>query len=192
MGANDFLQQLQELLRSHPAGLSEYELIKLLESEGQAGFQVGCLKDNLSLFQTHFLLFHNLYRLAEQLATHNEWRLLISPLCIHLLPYSTNTVNEVTAPDALRDYYLDLDNLECTDATQVDEMLEQFWQRFLHNHERSEALDALGLTDPVDWPAIKHAHRRLAMEHHPDRGGDEGRLQEINAAMQVLARAYGK
>jgi curved DNA-binding protein CbpA len=26
------------------------------------------------------------------------------------------------------------------------------------------------------------------MEHHPDRGGDEARLQAINAAMDLLAK----
>jgi hypothetical protein len=192
VGANDFLHQLQTLLRAHPAGLSEFELIKLLQAEGETGFEPACLKDNLSLFQSHFLLFHSLYCLADQLAAHPEWRLMINPLCIQLLPAARLNKSELAAPGALRSYYLDLDNLENTDAAAVEELLDQFWQRFLRNDERSAALDTLGLSDPVDWPTIKDTHRRLAMTHHPDRGGDEARLQEINAAMQILARAHGK
>ncbi len=56
--------------------------------------------------------------------------------------------------------------------------------------ERRDALAELELTDPVDWRAIKSQHRQLAMRHHPDRGGDEARLQAINAAMNVLGRAH--
>ena len=36
---------------------------------------------------------------------------------------------------------------------------------------------------PADW---KRAYRRLAMRHHPDRGGDPARLQAIHAAMPIL------
>ncbi len=66
-----FLQQLQEMLRAYPAGISEYELIRALSSAGESRFDADCLCNNLSLFQTHFFLFHNLYQLHEQL-WHNE------------------------------------------------------------------------------------------------------------------------
>ena len=145
MGGNTFLQHLQELLHAHPSGLSEFELIKQLESEGEPGFEAGCLKDNLSLFQTHFFLFHSLYQLADHLALQNEWRLKISALSIQLFPTSKLNDNELTEADALRAYYLDLNNLEATDAEAIEDLLDQFWQRFLRNDTRSEALNTLGL-----------------------------------------------
>lgn len=178
------------MLRIHPAGLSEYDLIRLLDAEGQAGFDAERLRDNLSLFQTHFLLFHQLYQLGEELSRAGEYRLDISPLRIQLLPLRDAPDSAMAEHDPLRAYYLDLNNLEGTDAAAVEELLSQFWLRFVGNDERRAALETLQLQDPVDWPAIKQQHRKLVMEHHPDRGGDKERLQAVNAAMEVLARAY--
>ncbi|NNG14653.1 MAG: DnaJ domain-containing protein, partial [Gammaproteobacteria bacterium] len=44
------------------------------------------------------------------------------------------------------------------------------------------------LDDPVSDADIKQQYRRLAMQHHPDRGGDDATLQKINAAMNILTR----
>lgn len=38
----------------------------------------------------------------------------------------------------------------------------------------------------MDDLTIKRHYRRLAMRHHPDRGGDKAQLQIINAAMEAL------
>ena len=189
-GPDTFRQHLLQVLRIHPAGLSEYDLIRLLDAEGQAGFDAERLRDNLSLFQTHFLLFHQLYQLGEELSRAGEYRLDISPLRIQLLPLRDAPDSAMAEHDPLRAYYLDLNNLEGTDAAAVEELLSQFWLRFVGNDERRAALETLQLQDPVDWPAIKQQHRKLVMEHHPDRGGDKERLQAVNAAMEVLARAY--
>lgn len=176
------------MLRAHPGGLSEYELIKALETENEADFSTGRLRDNLSLFQTHFLLFHALYRLHDQLWEKQIAHLDIHTLCIQLLPFKAASSSQLFEHNPLREYYLDLNNLENTDASKVDDLLSQFWSRFISNDDRRQALAALELEDPVDWSAIKTQHRRLVMQHHPDRGGDEARLQAINAAMDILAR----
>ena len=34
---------------------------------------------------------------------------------------------------------------------------------------------------------VKRAFRKLAHEHHPDKGGDEAKFKEINEAYQVLS-----
>jgi hypothetical protein len=196
MDSNTFEQYLLKVLLLHPAGLSEFELIQKLEAEGQPGFETDCLKGNLSLFQTHFFLFHSLYHLSEQLSKQlvpgkdleNNYRLEISPLCIQLIPQKNNPGASITAHDPLRDYYLNFDNLKDVKETEVSQLFTRFWERFISNDERRDALEELELQDPVDWPTIKKQHRRLAMQHHPDRGGDEERLQAINAAMDALAR----
>ncbi len=182
------LDLLHRLLRAHPTGLSEYELIKKLEVQKETGFSSESLRDSLSLFQTHFLLFHALYHLHAQLWENQTARLDIHTLCIQLLPFNEASDTALGEHDPLRKYYLDLNNLENTDADEVENLLTQFWSRFVGNDDRRQALAALELTDPIDWPAIKTQHRRLAMQHHPDRGGDETRLQAINAAMDILAR----
>lgn len=193
MDRSTFEQTLLEVLRHHPSGLSEYELIQALDDFGQPGFDTATLRENLSLFQTHFFLFHSLYRLRDQLWENKEARLDINALCIQLLPLvdnkkADNNDTEISYHDPLREYYLNLDNLENTDSEEVTRLLTKFWAGFISNDERRAALSELDLQDPVDWSTIKDQHRRLVMEHHPDRGGDEDRLQAINAAMDVLAR----
>ncbi len=190
MGASTFTDKLLQALSAHPDGISEFELIKWLEAQGQDGFDKHCLRGNLSLFQTHFLLFHTLYRLRDELCEQGKAHLHISALCIRLTPITQTGTAAIDGHDPLRAYYLDLDNLQQTRDEDVEALLGSFWQRFLGNDERRQALDVLELQDPVDWPTIKTQHRRLAMQHHPDRGGDEERLQAINAAMDRLARSY--
>ncbi|NIV37905.1 MAG: DnaJ domain-containing protein, partial [Anaerolineae bacterium] len=87
----------------------------------------------------------------------------------------------------LRDYYLDLSQLEGMDAQRVADLIAQFWTRHQAQDARADALATLGLRDPVDAPTIKQTYRRLAMRHHPDRGGDAAQLQAIHQAMQTLA-----
>jgi len=44
----------------------------------------------------------------------------------------------------------------------------------------------LGLESGADDGAIRQAYKKLAMQHHPDRGGDAGRFQEIQEAYSIL------
>ncbi len=183
-----FLRRLLEVLRAHPTGISEYKLIRALGSADESHFDAECLRDNLSLFQTHFFLFHNLYQLHDQLWHNDGIYLEIGPLCIQLLPGNTASHSALSIHNPLRNYYLNIDNLNNTDVNDVELLLGKFWQNFVHNDDRHNALTELGLNDPVDWTTIKTRHRRLVMEHHPDRGGDKQRLQTINAAMDILTR----
>jgi DnaJ-domain-containing protein 1 len=50
----------------------------------------------------------------------------------------------------------------------------------------SRALTVLGLPADATAAQIKQRYRNLALQHHPDRGGDEARMSEINAAYRVL------
>lgn len=44
----------------------------------------------------------------------------------------------------------------------------------------------LGLERWASNAEIKRAYRKLAREHHPDAGGDEGRMKDINRAYDML------
>ena len=47
----------------------------------------------------------------------------------------------------------------------------------------------LGLPDDADADAVRDARRRLAKQHHPDRGGDAGRMRSVNAAAAEALRS---
>ena len=44
----------------------------------------------------------------------------------------------------------------------------------------------LGVSPQADATQIRDAHRKLANELHPDKGGSDARLAEINAARDLL------
>ena len=46
--------------------------------------------------------------------------------------------------------------------------------------------DTLGVPANATKAAIKTAYRKLAMKYHPDRGGDEEKMQLINAAYHAM------
>ena len=61
--------------------------------------------------------------------------------------------------------------------------------------DKRASYEVLGVRPGGSPEEIKRAYRRLVMEYHPDRRGDDqeaaGRLQEINQAYDVLARKGG-
>ncbi len=172
-------------LDAHPAGLSEFELLQALRQREGLGFAPERLDDSETLFRTHFLLFHLLYRISDALAEGGGGGLEIGVLRIARRPPGGGE-GLPGVHDPLRDYYLDLSNLD-TRREEIDRMLDDFWRGFVRHDRRGEALQVLGLDADADEETIRRRYRRLAMEHHPDRGGDKDRLQAINAAMAVLS-----
>ena len=179
-----------QALKAHPLGISEYELIQWLKNAGHKYFTDVAFWNRLSLFQTHFILFHTLYQLKYECWENNSSRLEISPLKIILLPTENSAGKNVIEHDPLMDYYLDIDNLKKTTDEDIAELLSNFWCTLSNKDKRSAALLELELADPVDYAKIKLQHRRLVMQHHPDRGGNKEKLQAINAAMEVLDNIY--
>lgn len=47
--------------------------------------------------------------------------------------------------------------------------------------------EILGISETADAAEIKKSYRKLASQHHPDKGGDTARFQEIQAAYDTLA-----
>jgi len=183
----DLFDRIYDCLRQNHTGISEHELLKQLVGDDSIGVWSDAFRNNHSLFKAHFLLFHILYQLRYRLFEQKLGHLDISPIKIRLLPYREGE-DSLHAYDALMEYYLDITNLENTSAREVDELLAGFYIKLNNQDKRKQALDVLGLADPVDDHSIKQQYRRLAMEHHPDRGGDKALLQEINNAVKILIR----
>ena len=51
---------------------------------------------------------------------------------------------------------------------------------------QADYYDVLGVSKNASADEIKKAFRKAAVEHHPDRGGDEAKFKEINEAYEVL------
>ncbi|WP_412971305.1 DNA-J related domain-containing protein [Glaciecola sp. MF2-115] len=190
---------LQEVLSSFQSrfveGISEFEIITLLKQPPYSLFDEDALRDSLMLFQTHFVLFHSLYRLR------NEWReqkvgeLDIAATQIKLLP-SVSFDAALQTSDTLADYYLDWNNMTSTDQAGVDQLLGSFWQKMAGidvNHQLSgealnEALSNMQLEtlEGLTLPQLKQHYRKLQHANHPDKGGSVESSQLVLQAYTAL------
>ena len=51
----------------------------------------------------------------------------------------------------------------------------------------SDYYDILGISKSASDDEIKNAYRKLAKTHHPDKGGDKNKFQEIQTAYETLS-----
>ncbi|RLK48238.1 DnaJ-like protein [Alkalispirillum mobile] len=190
------LPQILAVLRAHPQGLGEFELVRALDEAAVGPFSREGLRETGSLFRTHFLLFHCLYRLRQRLRRQGE------DLQIHCTRIgltcgpapgggNPDRRQSLSAPDPLAAYYLDLDHLAEADLASVEAMLADGWRRVTRVDQRDAALAELELSEPVTDEEIRLQYRRLVMRHHPDRGGDKARMQQVVKAMEQLGLARG-
>ena len=191
MPDNPFKAAILALIKASPAGLSEYVLIQRLQEHDEA-FAFDGVDPDLALFRKHFLVMNALYQLQAELFDQGM-ALSISPLDIRLEPVgnaglSAFPTDNATAP--LREYYLDWENFSQTGQADVEAMLTRFQERYLAIDERIGALQTLELPANASWEKVKHAYRRLAARHHPDKGGDPARFRAIREAYECLMRCY--
>ena len=191
---DDFSAQLRAMLQAHPQGVSEHQLLQLLARQlpNSLFAEPGALRDPLQPFRLHFLLFNRLYDLADQLAD-DQLALDIHVLKIVLVPRAPGDA-ALQPEDPLRRYYLDWDQWRQTNADDVQRLLDGFWRGrgALSDGEVAEALEVMGFDAEPAPAALKQRYRTLLSRHHPDRGGCTARAQEINRAMLILQRYYGK
>jgi DnaJ-domain-containing protein 1 len=190
MPENPFKAAILALIEACPAGLSEYDLIERLQRQDPA-FAFAADEPKLALFRKHFLVMNALYELQAELFARGM-SLSVSPLDIRLVPLpdagAAALPTDNQAP--LREYYLDWENFHRTGGRDVANMLGRFRRRYLAPEERHAALQALELPADASRERITQAYRRLAAQHHPDRGGDPARFRAIRGAYEFLLSRF--
>jgi DnaJ-domain-containing protein 1 len=184
---------LHDILLSHSDGLSEYELFNQLKSPPYELFTAESLRDPLSLFQSHFILFNALYQLQDTWLLDQTGLLQIHCSRIRRNPWEAGQ-NAVIMQDKLRAYYLDWTNLSDTDQSQVEAMLDSFWSAFSGapsqaqntNMPLQQALDLLELTPPYSSQLLKQQYRKMLHKYHPDKGGNNGQTVQLHNAYERL------
>ena len=195
--AVQLFEPIVEILEEHVQGLTEHKLLYALSDRGFLEFNPQLLSEELSLFQTHFFLFHVLYRLRDLLHEQQRYELEIFCLEIRLKPYrnAAEQSQGLAQLDLLREYYLDLKQLHETDAAEVRQILNGFYQRLEAYEQRREALAVLGLEEcgleePVNIHTVRRRYRALVKRHHPDHGGDREKFHAVENAMELLSHLY--
>lgn len=51
---------------------------------------------------------------------------------------------------------------------------------------RARQVLGFAASEPLTVDSVRKRHRELAKKHHPDRGGQLAKMQEVNAAVDVL------
>lgn len=187
--SNPFFTFILQYLSAHPGGVSEYQLLKHCEQTGL--FDHVTSRGDLQLFHKHFLLMNALYQLQHRLWQEEHLWLTISALQIQLQSaaqrYSTTHEPAAQAHGPLAEYYLDWTNYQDADEQSVAQLLADFWQQFYHPHARDQALAQLHIEPGTATPAlIRRQYQRLALRHHPDRGGNPERFIAIRQAYELL------
>tara|TARA_R110002094_G_scaffold103101_2_gene102658 strand:+ start:287 stop:889 length:603 start_codon:yes stop_codon:yes gene_type:complete len=197
MPPNPLTAPIVKILRAHPEGMSEYQLLSQLEfaglqlDKGAAGNAPG--NADLLLFRKHFLVMNALYRL-QPILWEEGFYLQISALHIHLqaLPeVSNDRLPDPAGEQSIRDYYLDWGEFEQSSSESVEQLLGGFWQRYFATDKRLDALAIFELDSDCSWSEIRSAYRRQAAIHHPDRGGDAAQFCRVRDAYELLACCQG-
>lgn len=86
------------------------------------------------------------------------------------------------------DFYLNFENFYLATVDSVQTLLQSFWQKYDSFIAQEPALSILGLEQGASWSDIQQQYRRLARQHHPDKGGDPKVFVEIRQAFESLKR----
>jgi hypothetical protein len=182
----DLESALLDLLWRQPQGWREFDLLAVLEEGGQPGFDSECDRSRAGLYRRHFRLFHALYELRDRLREEATADLHVHCLDIRLFAYHNPERRLPAELDGLREYYRDPDRIGALTEQEVEALIRDGLERVVARERRDAALLVLDLIDPVSSSDIRRRFHALALQHHPDLGGDLRRFQKISAAAALL------
>ncbi|HLT14269.1 MAG TPA: DNA-J related domain-containing protein [Marinobacter sp.] len=183
-----------ELRAAGAPGVSELELIKALQSDHWRLIGPVNFLQTEQLYPVHFLLYHTLYRLRDQLQPEGEG-VELSPLRLRIVRTVNNAGQSMPGhEDELRAFYLDLTQYFMSDSA-ISAMMDNFWTGSIRtkpdNVAASAAAGTLGFGNlPDSFITVKQRFRKLVMKAHPDRGGSTEEVQILNEAFSVLKAHY--
>ncbi|WP_273021188.1 DNA-J related domain-containing protein [Rheinheimera sp.] len=152
------------------------------------------LSDDMSRFQLHFVLYHLLYRVQQQLLDLQQGYLSVELAKVRLLSVSQAPVSDVH--DGRRQYYLNWQNFHHMTEQLLDQHLSAFWQHFAAPQStrlmlsQAEAETLLQLPAHFNLAQLKKAYRTKALQLHPDRGGDAQQFILLRHAYQQLLELF--
>lgn len=177
--------------------LSEFELIKLLQQEPYCLFKRNVFNDELSLFQTHFVIHNALYRLRDVGLSNRSYDIDTLTTQFKLVSLNSNDSKELSEkvrPEIikLREYYLDWDNFAKTNKDDVQELLTGFWQSYanfdLHHNQQGlrDALANMGFEQLPSRQELKFKYKQLSNCYHPDKGGSAEQFNLLQHSYQTI------
>lgn len=191
MQLNPLIIPILDILKTATDKIGEYDIISRLEEQG-IDFPVANDSYNLAMFKKHFMTMNALYHLQQDLF-HDGYYLHITALDITIEPLGEPTNQQLlmdAADHKVRDYYLNWRHFDNTSEDEIKELLSNFWKMYSALDKQAEALEILELNSDATWEDVKQSYRRLAIEHHPDKGGKDARFIEIREAYEVLRCYY--
>lgn len=199
--ANPVIDEVRNIIKSQVGvALKPYQFITQLSAKRLIAQNYGA--SALGLYKVNFLLYNALYTLQKEYLEQHLW-LRISNIEVSLWPApqaeeAEQWLSDCAAQQLLADFYLDWRHYDCATEQESQQLLESFWRRLSDPVAVNAALEVLELSPSLLQETggdlrvrIKTQYRRLAMQHHPDRGGDAASLQQINHAYSVLKNHIG-
>lgn len=188
---NPLIGPILSILRDHPQGVGEFYILKNLREQVPELHHLA-EDPNLQLFRQHFLIMNALYQLQSSLWQEEKLSLSITAMHIRLIPNkdvtfsNSNEVND-SVDAKLAAYYLDWNEYEKTDESEVSRLLNSFYNGINNQGDRAAALEILHIDDKhPSKEEIKKQYRKLAHQAHPDRGGDTEQFISLRQAYECL------
>ncbi len=156
--------------------------------------------DTLTLYQSHFLLFHVLYRLQDEFYQERQYlfihfmRTMLAAYpetgrcrffeellgrfcesdCAHDADYCAHhraQIGDTALEDlSLRYFYLDIRNFYKLNERTATAFVNGTWEILTHYEDYRRSFRILDLPESADMPMIKKRFRKLAKQYHPDAG----------------------
>lgn len=178
--------RLAVFFAEHHEPVQEYQLLTQMQTEG---FLAVCADDNywVALFRKHFLLRHCLYKLNHLWAPEGRG-LRLGPINIEFCAdeYAQGLPCEEGSYSALADYYGDINHWRTATEETCRNFIDDFFKRFAVVNDVGLHLAALDLPKDAVWGVVQQQYRRLAQQHHPDKGGDAEQFLKITRAFEAL------